>query len=244
MQSVNRTSRVLGVAFLLQAITSLVSGAILLKPLLVPGNITESMTKIADNPLLLRASIFGDFITAMGIIFLGTVLFVTLRKQNETVALFSLGLYIFEAGLLAASRLSTFSLLRISEAFATTGQPADLQAMGTVTLDSMNFGYSLHLLPFCVGGMLFYYLLYKSGMVPRLLTLWGLITTPLILVATLLVIAGYVAPIYLYLPYTPFEFAIGLWILIKGTKQDASLDQPQTSIGAIDLNNPLRRTGM
>lgn len=244
MQSTNHTSRILGVAFLLQAVTSLVSGAVLLKPLLVPDNISESMTKIADNPLLLRASIFGDVITAMGIIFLGTVLFVTLRKQNESVALISLGLYIFEAGLLATSRLAAFSLLRISEVFVSTGQPADLQVMGSVALDSMNFGYTVHLLPFCVGGMLFYYLLYKSGMVPHLLTLWGLITTPLILVATLLVIAGYVAPTYLYLPYTPFEFAIGLWILIKGTKHDVSLDQPRTSIAAIDLNKPSRLTGV
>ena len=57
MQSVNNTSRVLGGAFLLQAVTSLVSGAFLLKPLLVPDNITESMTNIANKAVLLRASI-------------------------------------------------------------------------------------------------------------------------------------------------------------------------------------------
>ena len=41
MNSVNNTSKVLGVAFLLQAITSLMSGLILKLALIVPGNITE-----------------------------------------------------------------------------------------------------------------------------------------------------------------------------------------------------------
>lgn len=244
MQSVNHSSRLLGTAFLLQAVTSLVSGAVFLKPLLVPDDISASMTKIADNPLLLRASIFGDVITAIGIVFLGAVLFVALRKQHENIASIAFGLYIFEAGLLAASRLAVFSLLRISETFVTTGQPATLQASATVALETMNFGYTLHMLPFCVGGTLFYYLLYKANLVPRLLTLWGLVTIPPMLVGTLLVVAGYAAPTYLYIPYIPFEFAIGLWILIKGTKHDVSLDQPRTSIGAIDLNKPSKATGV
>ena len=40
MNSVNNTSKVLGVAFLLQAITSLISGLILKLPLIVPVNIS------------------------------------------------------------------------------------------------------------------------------------------------------------------------------------------------------------
>jgi hypothetical protein len=46
MSSVNNTSRVLGAAFLLQAITSLISGLILKLALIVPGNISESMINI------------------------------------------------------------------------------------------------------------------------------------------------------------------------------------------------------
>jgi len=46
MSSVNNTSRVLGAAFLLQAITSLISGLILKLALIVPRNISESMINI------------------------------------------------------------------------------------------------------------------------------------------------------------------------------------------------------
>jgi len=217
MYSINKTSRVLGAAFLLQAITSLTSGMILKLGLTVPGNISETMIKIANNAWLMRANILGEMITALGIIFLGAILFVTLRKQNEKMALVALGFYILEAALLAVSRIQAFSLLRISEEYVTAGYPAYLQTMGNLAFESMNFAYGALLMSaFCIGGILFYYLLYKSGIVPRALALWGLITVFPMLVGTVTQIFGYTIPFIFYLPYVPFEFVIGVWILIKG----------------------------
>jgi len=52
--------------------------------------------------------------------------------------------------------------------------------------------------------------------VPRPLSLWGLITLlPFVLGAPLMVL-GIELPFILYVPYVPFELAIGLWILVKG----------------------------
>ncbi len=63
---------------------------------------------------------------------------------------------------------------------------------------------------------LFYYLLDQSRLVPRALSLWGLITILPILFGTLLAILGYEIPFIFYVPYVPFELVIGLWILVKG----------------------------
>jgi hypothetical protein len=71
---------------------------------------------------------------------------------------------------------------------------------------------------FCPGGILFYYLLDKSRIVPRVLSLWGLITVFPCLIATLFAVFGYEVPFFVYLPYVPFEFVIGVWILVKGIK--------------------------
>lgn len=225
MSADNKTSRVLGVAFLLQAITSLVSGLILKLALIVPGNISESMINIANKPWLMRANILGEMITALGIIFLGAILFVTLRKQDEKMALVALGFYILEAALLAASRIAAFSLLRISQEYVTAGHLANLLTIGNLAFESMNFGYTLLMLAFCLGAILFYYLLYKSGIVPRALSLWGLITVSFLLIWTLLAIFGYEVPFFLYLPYVPFEFVIGVWILVKGMNDTSETQQ-------------------
>ena len=225
MYTIDKTSRVLGVAFLLQAITALTSGMILKVALTVPGNISETMIKIANNAWLLRVNILGEMITAIGIIFLGAVLFVTLRKQDEKMALVALGFYILEAVLLGVSRISAFSLLRISQEFVTTGQPAFLQTIGNLAFESMDFGYTLLMLAFCPGGILFYYMLNKSGIIPRVLALWGLITIFPMLIGTLTSIFGYKLPFAVYLPYVPFEFAVGIWILVKGLKDTSETKQ-------------------
>jgi hypothetical protein len=219
MNTINNTSRVLGAAFLLQAVSSLVSNAFLLDPLIVPGNIISTMTNIANNAMQVRAGILGDMVTAFGIIFLGAILFVTLRKQNEKMALVALGFYILEAVLLAVSRLLTFSFLRISQESVIAGHPAYLQSLGNLTFETMHFGFSaLAMLAFCLGAILFYYLLDKSRIVPRVLSLWGLITVFPCLIGTLSALFGYQVPFLIYLPYAPFEFVIGVWILVKGIK--------------------------
>jgi len=220
MNTVSKTSRVLGVAFLLQFVTSFSSGVFLKQALFVPGNISETMLKIANNAWLMRANILLDMLTALGVIFLGAILFVTLRKQNEKMALVALGFYILEAALHAASRIEAFSLLRISQEYATAGNPADLQTMGNLAFEFMNFvGSTLMMFAFCLGAILFYYLLYKSGVVPRALSLWGLITVFPCLIGTLSAIFGYEVPFIIYLPYVPFEFVIGVWILVKGISE-------------------------
>jgi len=220
MDTVNKTSRVLGVAFLLQFITSFISGVILKQAWFVPGNISETMLKIADHPMLMRTTIFLDMLTALGVIFLGAMLFVTLRKWNEKMALVALGFYLLEAALLAASRMDAFSLLRISQEYAATANPA-LLTMGQIAYESMDFvGNTLHMLAFCLGGILFYFLLYKSRVVPVALSLWGLIAIFPMLIGTLTQIFGYTISFYFYLPYVPFELVIAIWILVKGIKEE------------------------
>ncbi len=213
----NKTSRILGAAFVLQFVTSILSGTLLRQTWFVAGDINASLLKIASNAALLRANIIVDMLTALGVIFLGAMLFLTLRRQNEKMALTALGFYILEAALLATSRLATFALLRFSQEFVVTGQPAFLPLLGQVAFDAMEFvGSNLHMLAFCLGGVMFYYLLDKARIVPRVLSLWGLIAVLPFLIGAPLEVMGYEVPMAFYLPYVPFELVIGIWILVKG----------------------------
>jgi hypothetical protein len=219
MNTVSKTSRLLGLAFLLQFVTSFSSGVFFKAAWDVPGNIGETMLKIANNPILMRGNILIDMLTALGVIFLGAILFITLRKQNEKIALTALGFYILEGALLAASRMETFQLLRLSQEYAATTNSA-LLSMGQVAYESMDFaGMTLHMLAFCLGGIPFYFLLDQSRIVPRALSLWGLITVFPCLIGTLLAIFGYEQGFFLYAPYVPFELVIAIWILIKGVRE-------------------------
>jgi len=219
MNSDKNTPRLLGAAFLLQAVASLVSGLIApVSFLIVSGNIIDNMTNIANNALQMRASIVLDMITAIGIVMLGSLLYVTLNKQNGKIALIALGLYVMEATILAASRIPAFSLLRISQESVIAGHPAYLQTLGNLFYESQSFGYELHMLPFALGATMFYYLFYKSGFLPRGLSLLGLIAAPLALIGTLFVLLGYDVPFVVFFPNLPFELGVGLWLMVKGIR--------------------------
>ena len=112
MKSNQNAPRLLGTAFLIQAIASLV-GFSLLDALINPNSPIESMAKIANHIFQVRASIVFQMITAIGIVMLGAMLYIVLRKQSQNIALLALGLYILEAGLLAVSRIPVFSLLPV-----------------------------------------------------------------------------------------------------------------------------------
>lgn len=217
MNTVKKTSKILGLAFLIQFVTSLSSGIFFKSAWFVEGNMNETMLKIAANPMMMRANILMDMLTALGVTFLGVMLFLTLQKKNKIIALTALGFYILEVALLAASRMDAFALLRFSQEFAATGQPANLLFMGQLAYETMDFvGNTLHMLVFCLGAILFYYLLFKSCVVPQWLSLWGLVAIIPMLIGTVTQIFGYTIPFIFYLPYVPFELFIGIWILVKG----------------------------
>lgn len=217
MNSDKNTPRFLGAAFLLQAVASAV-WTYLLSSLIVTGDISASMTNIANNALQMRASIVLTMITAIGVAMLGALLYIVLHKQNKIIALVALVLYLIEAAILAASRILAFSLLRTSQESVIAGHPAYLQTLGNLFYESAEFGDWLHMLPFALGATLFYYLFFKSGYIPRALSLFGLIAALLALIGTPFGLLGYDVPMIVFLPNLPFELTIGVWLMVKGIR--------------------------
>jgi len=212
------STRLLGAAFLLQAIASAISYLVLRDPLIDPDGIVDTMTNIARSALQMRASIVFEMITVIWIAMLGALLFVVLKKQNMKVALVAMGLYLVEVSLLAVSSLAAFGLLRTSQESVLAGHPEHLQSLGRLIYEAMEFANDLHMLPFAVGATLFYCLVYRSRLLPRSLALLGLVAAPVALAAILMELLGVALPIYVYMPNLPFELGAGLWLLIKGAQ--------------------------
>ena len=91
-----KISRILGLAFLLQVITSYSSG-LFFRPLwFIADDIGATMSKITENPNLFSAHILVNSLTALGVVFSGAVLFDTLKNQHKKLALTGLGFYILD----------------------------------------------------------------------------------------------------------------------------------------------------
>jgi hypothetical protein len=160
-----------------------------------------------------------------GIVVLTVLLFVVLQKQNKTIALVALGWWLLEAITVAIRQMSIYALLPLTLEYAKAGAPdsSHFQTLGTLFVDVGQWGYDVHLWFFALGGILWYYLLYRSKVIPRLLSIWGIVGVSLVLIAS--VLAGFeIRVLALVLPNTLFELAIGLWLLVKGIKSYEPVD--------------------
>jgi hypothetical protein len=224
-QTRGKSSRMLGIAFLLQsAVIPLFSGFVLKPALFVIGGAAAVMTNVADKTLMMQGYVLLEVMQALAVAFLGAVLFGTLRKQNEKLAAAGLAFYILEAAVMISCRVGEFSLLRMSQEWLAAGRPDYLLAMGTATLSWIDFAFGGPLmLAFELGAVPFYYLLFRSRVIPRWLSLWGLITVICpCLIATVLFFFGLDLPMFVYFIYGPFEIVAGIWIVIKGIPGEAA----------------------
>lgn len=228
-ESAARTPRYLGAAFVFQFATSLAAG--LLSGSLLSGSITEVLTDTSSNPGQMRTRIVLELLTSVGIIAMASLLYVVLKDQNRALALVALGLWMSEAIFLAIKTLALYALLEVSHGHSGAETPATSsdQSLGSLALNVSQHAGDIDMLFFCLGALLWYAMLLQSKIVPRLLSLWGLLAVPLVLVATLMLIwdRSNDPAIALYAPYVPYELTLGLWLLIKG----AAVSAPQGSAG-------------
>jgi hypothetical protein len=119
------------------------------------------------------------FVLLMGLALamIPVVLFPILRKHNESLAL---GYVVFRGGLEAftytAIVISWLLLVPLSHAYtqAGTSNSSSFQALGILLLDSQEIS-SVTAIVFPLGALMFYTLLYRSKLIPRWLSAWGLV---------------------------------------------------------------------
>ncbi len=210
----------LGFTFLVQASTSLIGG-LLFGKLESKTSIETTLTNISMHMQTFNVSVLLQFVTAIIIIMLGIAIYETAGHINKTVAKIGLLLYTFEAMLLAVGQIFLVGLMKVSELYLATGD-AGLLNLGEVLLKSRHFSGEIAMLPFGIGAICFYYLLMKAKIIPKWLALWGLVTAPFIMGYFTLGTMGVALPFAICIPYVPYEFFTGAFIMIKYQKLDSS----------------------
>ena len=214
--------RLLGAAFLLVALTTLGSG-LLLTAVVGSGGISSILVNISNRAMLLRINIVADLVASVEIIVLAVLLYIVLSKQNKIVALVALGLWLVEAIALAVAKIGALALIPLSAEFVKAGAPGNsyYQGLGEFLYNGVvtQLGVTTHMFFYCTGGLLWYFLFFKSRYVPRAISLFGLVAVSVALVGVVLQLLGYDVSMYVALPLLPFELTIGTWLALRGINE-------------------------
>lgn len=153
------------------------------------------------------------------------VLYPLLRKQNETLALGLVASRTLEAATIFLG--IAFLLAAVTMQQSGAGKEALPTGQALVTLYDRIFQLGQGFIP-AVDDLLLGTLLYRSRLVPRKLSLIGIIGAFPLLAGFLAIIFGWIDRISTWavlsaVPVAVFEFSLGIYLVVKGFRQSPSL---------------------
>ena len=190
-----RTARIVGVLFLAGYLAYGV-GSLIAKGSADRSGSTALFVTGAALMLLNSAFVIG----------IGVLMFPFLRPHNEAIAAGYLGTRIFEGVVLAIGVVSLIVLT------------------GSAAIDANTVFYNVAEAGLGIGSLFFCALLFRTGLVPRFLAVWGFIGYACFAGGTLLELFGVAgAGLVGAIPGGLFELTFGIWLIARGFASTASV---------------------
>jgi hypothetical protein len=98
---------------------------------------------------------------------------------------------------------------------------SSFQSSGALLLAQRFWASQMVSITFALGALVFYYMLYGSKLIPRFLSIWGLLGAAVVLMNTLLDMFGG-PPGNLGIIMLLNELFLGVWLIIKGFNSSAT----------------------
>ncbi len=219
MNTNRKTAIIVGVLFLTAMVTSILGGGLLESILNAP----DYLKNISTNTTPVLIGIFLELINGIAVVGIAVMLFPILKQYNESISLGYVGFRIIESVFCIVSAIIPLLLITLSQEYLKAGasDASYFQILGTLSIATRAHMAGL-LIPvfFSLGALLFYYLLYQSRLIPRFISVWGLIGVALVLTLNLLEI-GIITGMILALPIILNEIFLGIWLIAKGFNPSA-----------------------
>jgi hypothetical protein len=228
----NRTNAaVVGVLFIIGT----VSGLLMLPVLGNILNAPDHLTMIATNEVRMIIATLLKFIMGVACAGIGLALYPILKKYNEGLAIGTVGFRIIEGVVGVVGALGYVALLALSQEFVKAGAPAASHFQTADVLIKAGADWLLNvatLLTWSIGALMYYSVFYQFRLIPRWLTVWGLVGVTLTIISCLLVmfhlIPGFgIIQVVVNVPILLQEMVLAVWLIAKG------INAPTVASGAV-----------
>jgi hypothetical protein len=212
----SRNARIAGLSFLISYL-GLIVGNIVIAPIL-----SDYLTLAYPNAIQLGIGILLESVNGIAVLVIAVMIFTIIRKYDEGLALAYLGFRAFEGFLSILGSTKLTSIIDLSNAYLQAGSPADsiYEALGTLTLADRHWTMEMLGVFFILGALIFYYQFYRTELIPKYISLWGLVSVLLLIVFNGMMYLGIVLGFeaILVLPLIANEFFVAIWLIVKGVK--------------------------
>ena len=176
----------------------------------------------SDTGVLLGGSL--DVVNALACIGTAVVLFPVVKRWSEAAALGFVTARVLEAATIFLGVISLFAVVTLRQelAGATGAEEASLAVAGRTLAAVHQWTFLLGPgLMAALNALLLGSLVYRSGLVPRVIPLMGLVGAPLLIASCAATVFGLwsqvsAVALVLTLPVALWELSLGLWLLVRG----------------------------
>jgi Domain of unknown function (DUF4386) len=220
-----------GVLFIAATATSLVATALRGSLLNGPG----FLAAVALHQDRLLAAALFQLMAAFTSAAIAVTLYPVLRQHAAATALGSVAFRLIEGVFYALSAMGTLILVSLSGQLAAR---ASTHASADLIRDLRESAGTVGVLAFCTGATLYYLIFYRSQLIPRWVSVWGLVGTVLCLTAGLLVLFQSIAvlsstQVVLSLPLGVQEMVLAVWLIVKGFSPKAEAKPPTPTVAEL-----------
>lgn len=217
------TARIVGVLIIAGYVAYGIPEGTVLQPIL---SASEPLTNVAAHPTQLTTGALVMAMNSAAVVGIGVLLFPILKQYSESIALGYLATRIFESVVMIGGVLGLLLLVPLSQEYvqASTADASSIQALSTLAIQGNVLAYQIAMIGLSIGSLPFCYLLYQSKLVPRFISVLGLVGYPALLTNMVIEIFGFGGEPILYVLYIPgglFEIGLALWLIVKGFNSSA-----------------------
>ncbi len=218
MDSYRKTAIIVGVLFLIATVTS-VGSYFFFNSIYEP----DYLTAVSANETNIIIGVLIMLTAAASIVGIPIAIYPILKKQNESLALSYVGARIFEGLFFVINIITLLSILSLSHEFVNTIAPSlpYFETSGALLLEEFEWNSILLDFAFALSAVIFNYMLYKSKLVPRWLSVWGFI-------GGIMWTAGAVLGLFRFMDVSLLAALIGIqemilvvWLIVKGFNSSA-----------------------
>jgi hypothetical protein len=226
MSTSRKTAVIVGVLFIIGTVAGVLS--VVLTSSILNGPDFLAAVAANGNQVIIAALL----VLTMGLVLamVPVVIFPILKQHNEVLAL---GYVVFRGALETFTYfvvvIAWLLLIPLSQAFVGAGaaDASSFLALGALSLKAAEIGASLTAIVFPLGAAMLYAVLYRSKLIPRWLSVWGLIAVALNFVLTGLAGVFGLTPqmstiqMASNLPIFLQEMVMAVWLIVKGFNPSA-----------------------
>jgi len=217
MSTENKIAKAVGALFIITMILGMID-AYTVAPIL-----NTSIADYYSNESQFYIGAFSILFMSLGVVGIAILLYPVLEKHNRIIAITYVCSRVMECLLLIIGVIVYFLLLALSQEFIKAGSPDSsyFQTLANVAVEARYSGYHVAMIILSIASILLCYLLYKTRLIPRIISLVGIIGYISVLVSAPLDLLGMIdttkAGGVLYLPGALFELMLlPIWLFVKG----------------------------